>query len=78
MYNPCPAGTAATAAGGTCLLPATGASVALIWLVLAAFALLTAGGALLRTAPSLHRRPAAPHAPGPGSVPVRTGRRRRD
>lgn len=45
-------------AGG--VLPFTGLSFSLMWAVLAAFALLSAGGALLRVAPSLHSQPAAP------------------
>jgi LPXTG-motif cell wall-anchored protein len=74
MYNPCSAGSVLSA-GGVCVLPATGASVSIIWLVLAAFALLTVGGSLLRTAPSLHRHPSAPR-PAAAGIPVRTGRRR--
>lgn len=54
------------AAGGA--LPFTGSGVDLLWLLLAAFALLSAGGALLRVAPSLHQAPRRP-------APRRVGRR---
>ena len=57
VYPQCAAATA-----GCCVaaaeLPHTGSST--VWLALGGFALLTAGGALIRTAPSLHRRPGAP------------------
>ena len=42
---------------GGAALPFTGLSFSLLWLLLAAFALMSAGGALLRVAPSLHRAP---------------------
>lgn len=42
---------------GSAVLPFTGLGVNLVWLVLAAFALICAGGALLRIAPSLHPQP---------------------
>ena len=42
---------------GGAALPFTGLSFSLLWAVLAAFALLSAGGALLRVAPSVHARP---------------------
>ena len=53
MYSP----TTLTGAGAGAALPFTGLSFHLVWLMLAAFALLSAGGALLRVAPSLHRGP---------------------
>lgn len=46
--------------GGAAALPFTGLSISLLWFVLAAFALLSAGGALLRVAPSLHAQPKRP------------------
>ena len=60
MYNT-GSGVAAGAAG----LPATGMSpVAAIWIGLAGFALASAGGAIVRVAPSLHRSPdAVRHTP---------------
>ena len=42
---------------GGAALPFTGLSFSLLWFLLAAFAMLSAGGALLRVAPSLHRAP---------------------
>jgi hypothetical protein len=58
MYNT-GSGVAAGAAG----LPATGMSpVAAIWIGLASFAIASAGGAIVRVAPSLHRAPRASHA----------------
>ena len=50
--------------GGTgAVLPFTGLSWSLLWVVLAAFALISAGGALLRVAPSLHAQPKRPERP---------------
>ena len=46
--------------GGAAALPFTGLSLNLLWFVLAAFALMSAGGALLRVAPSLHAQPTRP------------------
>ena len=57
MYNT-GTGVAAGAAG----LPATGMSpVAAIWIGLAGFALASAGGAIVRIAPSLHRSQTPSH-----------------
>jgi len=61
--------------GGGASLPFTGLSFSLMWAVLAAFALLSAGGALLRVAPSLHAQPTAPRrVRGRGTVPPRLNR----
>jgi hypothetical protein len=58
MYHPS-VGIGAGVAGGS-VLPATGlAPLGIVWVVLAAFALLSVGGAILRVAPSLHSRPSA-------------------
>lgn len=51
---------------GGAALPFTGLSLNLLWLVLAAFALLSVGGALLRLAPSAHTAPTAKRRPATG------------
>jgi hypothetical protein len=71
MYHPT-VGVGAGVAGAGAGLPATGlAPMSILWIMLAAFALLSVGGAVLRVAPSLHRSPGAPVR----RAAVRPGRR---